>query len=148
MGRYSPWRHLRALPHLDITWTDDDTLLAGADARYFHTIRRIVMDKRLTQAERRSVLAHELGHALRGDLPCGDEALDLRQESVVEQWAARKLIELPALADALKWSDDPDEVADVLWVTRELLEVRLRHLHPAERAALRRDVSEHEAETP
>jgi hypothetical protein len=136
--RYSPWRHLRSLPHIDLRWTDDDDLLDGAHAWYYHRLRAIVMDKRLTQVERRSAIAHELGHAIRGDLPCGSDILDARQEDVVEQWAARKLIELPALADALKWSDDPEEVADALWVTRDLLLARIEHLHPSERAYLRR----------
>jgi hypothetical protein len=136
MVRYSPWRHLRSLPQIDLRWTDDDHLLDGAHAWYYHRLRAIVMDKRLTQVERRSAIAHELGHAIRGDLPCGSDVLDARQESVVEQWAARKLIELPALADALKWSDDPEEVADALWVTTDLLHARIEHLHPSERAFL------------
>lgn len=137
MGRYSPWRHLRALHDIDLTFTDDDALLDDADARYYATVDRILMDKRLErQVERRCVLVHEVGHAIRRDLPCGDERLDERQEAAVEQWAARQLIELPALADALRWSDDREEVADELWVTPELLDVRIRHLHPSERAWL------------
>jgi Zn-dependent peptidase ImmA (M78 family) len=140
MVRYSPWRHLRSLPHIDLRFTDDDQLLDGAHAWYYHRLRAIVMDSRLTQVERRSAIAHELGHVLRGDLPCGSDLLDARQESVVEQWAARKLIELPALADALKWSDDPDEVAEALWVTKDLLLTRIEHLHPSERAYLRRSL--------
>lgn len=137
-GRYSPWRHLRSLVHVRLDFTDDDDLLDGAEARYYATVDRIIMDRRLeTQRERRSVLTHELGHQARGDLPCGDDRLDERQECAVDQWAARQLIELPALADALKWSDDPDEVAECLWVTERLLWVRLNHLHPAERAWLR-----------
>lgn len=143
-SRYSPWRHLRSLVHLRLDFTDDDDLLDGADARYYATVDRILMDARLeTQVERRSVLAHELGHALRGDLPCGDDALDVRQEGVVQQWAARKMIDLSALADALQWSDDPEEVAEALWVTPELLEVRVRHLHPSEVSYLRRRLDPH-----
>ena len=141
MVRYSPWRHLRSLPEIDLHWTDDDQLLDGAHAWYYDRLRAIVMDKRLTQVERRSVIAHELGHAIRGDLPCGSDRLDWRQEAVVDQWAARKLIELPALVDALKWSDDPAEVADALWVTVDLLEVRIAHLHPSERSVLRAALS-------
>lgn len=142
MGLYSPWRHLRALPDLDLQWSDDDGLLDGAHAWYYHRLRAIVMDKRLTQVERRSALVHELGHAIRGDVPCGSDRLDVRQEELVDQWAARKLIELPALAEALRWSDRPDEVAEELWVTVDLLEARLRHLHPSEAAYLRRVVPE------
>lgn len=138
MGSFSPWRLLRHLNHITLHFTDDDVLLDGAHAWYYHRLRAIVMDKRLTQVERRSVLAHELGHVIREDVPCGSEILDARQESVVDQWAARKLITLDALTDALQWSDDPHEVAEALWVTVDLLEVRLRHLHPSERACLLR----------
>lgn len=143
--RYSPWRHLRSLAHLRLDFTDDDQLLDGADARYYATVNRLLMDRRLElQVDRRCVLAHELGHAVRGDLPCGDQVLDIRQEAVVEQWAAQKLIELPSLADAMRWSSDPHEVADELWVTVDLLRVRLAHLHPSEKAYLRRYL-EHES---
>lgn len=133
--RYSPWRHLRSLVHTRLDFTDDDRLLDGADARYYATVDRMIMDKRLDlQVDRRCALAHELGHAMRGDLPCGEEILDARQEAHVEQWAARRLITLDALADALLWSDQADEIADHLWVTVTLLEVRVKHLHPSERA--------------
>lgn len=141
MVRYSPWRHLRSLSDVRLDFTDDDDLLDDAEGRYFHTVRRMLMDSRLElQVERRCVLAHELGHATMGHLPCQEERADDRQEAAVEQWAARQLIELPALAEALKWSDDPAEVADELWVTVELLHVRLSHLHPSERAWLRRSL--------
>lgn len=137
-SRYSPWRHLRSLVNIQLDFTDDDVLLDGADARYYATVDRMLMDKRIdTQVERRSVIAHELGHALRRDLPCGDDRLDERQECAVDQWAARKLITLDALADALRWSDNPTEVADCLWVTERLLQVRLDHLHPSEWSWLR-----------
>jgi hypothetical protein len=138
VASFSPWRLLRHLPDVQLHFTDDDELLDGAHAWYYHRLRAIVMDSRLSQVERRSVLAHELGHVIRGDVPCGDEILDARQESVVDQWAARKLISLDALVDALRWSDDPHEVADALWVTVDLLEVRVAHLHPSERAAVKR----------
>lgn len=140
--RYSPWRHLRSLVHLHLDFTDDDELLDGADARYYATVDRLLMDKRLDlQVDRRCILAHELAHAIRGDLPCGEATLDARQEAWVEQWAARKLIALDDLADALRWSRQADEVAEALWVTVDLLEVRMRHLHPAERAYLVSTVS-------
>jgi hypothetical protein len=142
MSRYSPWRQLRSLPGLRLDFTDDEALLDEADGRYYHHVKRILMSKGLLQVERRCILAHELAHALRGDLPCGDARLDERQEAAVEQWAARRLIELPALADALRWSDDLDEVADELWVTPDLLQVRLQHLHPSEAGWLRHSLNE------
>lgn len=135
--RYSPWRHLRKLTHLDLLWTDDEKILEDAAGWYYAELDTIVLDSRLTQVERRSVLCHELAHALRRDEPCGHPALDAVQELRADQWAARKLIDLHALGEALAWASSLGEAADELWVTRDLLDVRLAHLHPSERGYLK-----------
>ncbi len=133
---YSPWRHLRQLTHINLRWTDDDGELEGAFAWYYVDRSEIVMDSRLDQRERRSVLGHELHHAINEDAPSGVEVLDIIQELHADRWASRRLIEIRALGEALAWSHDLEEVAEELWVTRDLLDVRLAHLHPAERAYL------------
>ena len=61
-----------------------------------------------------------------------------REEEAVNALAARKLIEIRELGEALAWSLDPHEVADELWVDVPTLEARLRHLHPSEVHYLRR----------
>ena len=71
----------------------------------------------------------------RGPLP-RNPVLAAREESAVEQEASRLLIDLDALADALKWAHNLPEAADVLWVDVPTLQVRLDHLHPAEQAWL------------
>lgn len=106
-----------------------------------HGARIIVLDKRLTQAERRSTLAHELEHAGRSPLT-GVPVLDAREEEAVRRAAARRLIPFHRLEDAARWSRDPHEIADELWVDVPTLEARIRGLHPSERAALNRLLEE------
>lgn len=88
-----------------------------------------------SQVEKRCTIAHELAHAERGPLP-HNPVLAAREESAVEQEASRLLIDLDALADALKWAHNLPEAADVLWVDVPTLQVRLDHLHPTEQAWL------------
>src|SRR6478735_535230 len=76
--------------------------------------RTIWLDAGLSSAERRCTLVHELVHAERGDVPCGHPLLDRRQERRVEREAARRLVALEALADAVRWSRDEHEVAALL----------------------------------
>ena len=100
--------------------------------------RTLWLDAGLTPAERRSTLAHELVHAERGDVPCGDDVLDARQELWVEREAARRLVRWEALVEAARWSEGGDvrEVADLLGVDVETVRVRLADLSPQERHAL------------
>lgn len=99
--------------------------------------RTITLDPRQTQAERRCTIAHEVEHVHRGPVVDDPRAI-AREESAVEQAVARRLIPLPRLADALAWSLDPHEVAEALWVDVDTVLVRVEHLHPSERAVLRR----------
>lgn len=135
---YDPWAHLRALPHVALRWTRDDHELADALAWWYPDAGEIVMDDRQPQAERRCTLAHELVHAERGDEPCASRVLELRQERAVDREAARRLIDLRALADALAWTHDVAEAADELWVDVATLRTRLADLDDCERAYVRR----------
>lgn len=126
------------MAHINLRWTDDDEELDGANAWYYWSRDEIVMDSRLNQRERRSVLGHEIAHAIHRDRPSGVEVIDLIQEVHADRWASRRLIEIRALGEALAWSQNLDEVAEEMWVTRDLLDTRLQHLHPAERAYLLR----------
>jgi IrrE N-terminal-like domain len=145
LARYHPWRHLGRLTHITLRWTRDDDELDGALGWFYVDRDEIVMDSRQTQAQRRSTLAHELVHAERGDEPCGSPVLDLRQEDVVSKAAARRLIpDIRALGEVLAWAYDVHEAADELWVDPWTVRVRLDHLHPSERAYLRRRLSDYE----
>lgn len=94
--------------------------------------RTVRIDPRLTQAERRCTIAHETEHALRGPAPGGWSL----EETLIDRVVARRLIGLSDLADAIVWSNDVVELADVLWVDVPTLLVRLRDLTPAESAEL------------
>ena len=131
---HHPWRRLRDQhPDWTICWSTESVAVDGYTD--WHT-KTITLDKTLDQAERRSTLAHELEHVERGPYPAGDW-WRAREEAICDQEAARKLISLEALLDALRWALSHAEAADELWVDEDLLTVRLKHLHPSERAWLR-----------
>jgi hypothetical protein len=95
----------------------------------------IVLDRSLTQVERRCTLTHELEHVHRGHIP-DDPVLLAREEELVEQLSARRLVTLRDLIDALLWSDRAHEVADELWVDLPTLKARIAGLAEDERAAI------------
>lgn len=131
---YSPWRHVGAMPDIEV-WTGD--VLLHADAYWEPDERVILIDRRLGQAARRSKLAHELAHIEAGDFCCtvGPDAdrLNGRQERKANEIAARRLITLCDLADALIWALDPREVAEVLHVDASTVRARIRSLTAAEK---------------
>jgi hypothetical protein len=63
-------------------------------------------------------------------------------ERRVSDIACRRLIGIRDLGEALAWAHDVDEAADELWVDVDTLRARLDHLHPAERAYLRRRLAD------
>lgn len=141
----NPWRRLR-----DLGDEEPDGVVFGqralpsGKAWWVPSERVIVMRPGLLQVERRCALAHELGHRELGHAgQCEYEDAGRqagRDEAAADQWAAHLLVTLEALADVLVWTDDRDEAAEELWVTRRLLDVRLEQAarHPAERAYVAR----------
>lgn len=125
----NPWRRLRALPQIVLTWHDD-----GPRGWYDFATQTISLRRGMTQAERRSTLRHELEHHYRGQFLT---RLLEREEQACELAAARDLITITALGEALAWTHNHAEAAEELWIDVDLLEARLRHLHPAERAYLK-----------
>jgi hypothetical protein len=99
-----------------------------------HYERTIWLDSRLTCAEQRATLAHEIGH-LELDVHAGGRWYSA-PEWKVDQWAARRLIELGALLRAFQWTADLDEMAEELWVDRHTLRVRLRCMTDEEQDAV------------
>ncbi|MFC9786474.1 hypothetical protein [Rhodococcus sp. NPDC127528] len=133
--RHHPWRTLRdQYPHIDIAW--DDNLPDGV-AGFWDGETTIFLDPRLTQRARRCALEHETTHVNRGFVPV-DEVLRAREEGKVDEIAARNLISLDMLADALRWCRGVAgaELADEVWTDQHALNVRLAHLTPAERTQI------------
>ncbi|MBM7280315.1 hypothetical protein JTZ10_21460 [Gordonia rubripertincta] len=84
------------------------------------------------QSERRCTLTHELVHDERQVFP-RDRVLRAREERTVETIAARRLITLEALADALRWTRHEREAAAELWVDVPMLVTFIQSLTEAER---------------
>lgn len=124
-----PWRQLRAMAEVTLAWHE-----GGPRGRFDHDTLTLSLRLGMTQAERRSTVRHELEHVHRGRVWA---AWREREEAACELAAARDLIDVERLGEALAWTQDAGEVADELWVDVGLLEMRMRHLHPAERAYLR-----------
>jgi hypothetical protein len=126
---WHPWRALRAMPEVTLHLRRDLPvgLRATTDGR------QIVLSARLLQRERRAALAHELEHIRQHRV----SHCNARDESYVRQAAARRLITIERLADALQWSQHMEELAEELWVDEDTVRCRLDHLHPSERHYLR-----------
>lgn len=121
-----PWHRLRSLPEITLEWHD------GGDAGWYDfDTQTISLRRGMNQAERRSTLRHELEHHFRGPFL---ERLLQREEAACELAAARDLVDIRKLGEALAWTQDIHEVADELWVDPALLEIRVARLHPSERA--------------
>jgi hypothetical protein len=133
---HHPWRAVRALVDWTVYWTSD--LPDGVDAATRWADRTIWVRVGLSQVQRRCVIEHERQHVLRG--PGGNV---LYEERTVDVATAHALIRLEDLVRAAKWARSMPELADELNVTEDVVHVRLRHLHPSERAVLRR-ATEHE----
>ncbi|MGW2096079.1 hypothetical protein, partial [Promicromonospora sukumoe] len=86
---------------------------------------------------RRSVLAHECTHVERGIIPV-DEVLLAREERAVDGIAARRLISIERLIDALRWCRGVTgaELADEVWTDQHTLAVRIANLTADERAQI------------
>lgn len=140
---YSPWRQLRGLPEVIVAYLED---LPSGRAWWSPAHQMILMAQGFSQRARRCALAHELahidlGHSGVAEYPDADRQDD-RIHDAANRLAARRLIPLDRLGKALAWSQNLEEVADELWVEPEMLQTRLRHLHPSERHYLRRQLEE------
>ena len=128
-GMYHPWRTLRALDtRIEVIWQHlDDDVLAETDGH-----STIWMDPRQRQAKRRCTLAHELAHIELGHT----DGCTPREDVAADRLAARRLIDMHRLLDALRWAEDLREVADELWVDEPTLMARLDALTDDERAQI------------
>lgn len=128
-----PWRELRAMPQIDLTWHELPVEFGRTDGR------TIEMDRRLSQVQRRCTLAHELMHIRRGHTTAQPPEV----ERLVCVETARRLVPLPALTTALAYTTDLDYAAWDLWVTRDVLDDRLEALTDAEHAAVMAATAHH-----
>lgn len=128
-SRWNPWRAVARRSDVTVVFDDPgDGNVGVVDLR----TRTITLCPTLLQDERRSTLTHELVHLERGS-PCDPGDWEERE---VARLAADRIITLPALVEAVKWSDHLAEQALELWVDEDTVRVRLRNLTDRERAEL------------
>ena len=133
---YHPWRDAREREHLSITF---ERLADGR--RGCLRGDRITINTGDDQAQRRSTLAHELVHDERRVFPV-DRVLRAREELTVERIAARRLIQLEALVDALLWARDAHETAAELWVDVPMLVVFVQSMTEDEKVWVGKQLEE------
>lgn len=94
---------------------------------YNHTHHEIVLRPRLGALQKRSTLAHELGHAFHRH--AGSTLFNERQASI---WAARSLITDQAFIDACSVTDTAQGMAHILGVLPRDVHTFISALTPAE----------------
>lgn len=141
---YSPWAHVLQMADVLVAYDD----LEHAESYWEPEERVILLDRGLNQSGRRSRLAHELAHIDRGDECCNvgpdGDRIEGRVERATDELAARRLIPLSCLADALVWSLDCDVLAEDLHVAESLVRARLGGLTTAEQRYLDRRITAQE----
>lgn len=138
--RWHPWRHAADhYPHVVINCRRE--LPAQIWGFTSFPNRKIWLCKRLQQVHRRCTLTHELIHWERGPLPADPRAA-AREERIVDELAARRLITLDDLVEGLRWTRDPVELAEGLWVDCSTLRTRMSTLDPIETAQLEHELGD------
>lgn len=127
---WHPWRHLGTLGDVDLQWKDTERV-----GCFNFRSRTIELATGMTQAERRCALTHELIHVERGPVA---RHLREQEERLVERLAARRLIPIEALGEAMAWTPHMDLVAEEVWVDLHMLWARLDSLRLDERQYLDR----------
>lgn len=133
MTTYHPWRELDTLPGVRVVVTE---LPEGLWGFYDEPTHTIFIDSALSQAEKRCTLTHEMVHAERQDGPTSTPWHERHREQATNETAARRLIPIDALADVLVWTADVHEVAEVLWVDVDTVQIRLATLTKDEEAVI------------
>ncbi len=138
---WHPWRRLRDLTEVRLEWQDTD----DEWGHYDFARDCVVIATGMTQAERRCTLTHELIHRERGPVP---PHLQEKEEEIVRDLTARRLIGMAELAEAMLWSYDEFEIAEELWVDEPTVTDRLRNLSAHESRFLRDELYKREADLP
>jgi len=134
MNEYSPWGTVARLQDVLVVFDD----LPSGRGWWVPDERVLLLDRRMCRRQMRCTLAHELEHMVRGDECVADVSgvLHVRQEIAASTAAARRLIPLGRLVEALLWSQDERELAEELDVDEETVRMRLLTLTPGEHSII------------
>lgn len=137
---FNPWAVLRRLVDWELHWEE---LPTGTWGDTDHDHKRVTLTVGMDQAERRSTLTHELFHVVGGEHTVGRQ-----WESSIDRAAARLLIPIDALVDAMFWAADDEQLAEHLWVDLRTVQCRLSNLTDEETAELNRRLDDAERHYP
>lgn len=133
---YSPWEELASLPHIELR---REPIGWGRLGEYIHHLSIIRLEPSMPRRQARAVLCHELRHAEFEDVTTSCGKTNRWQEARADAAAARLLIDVHDLADALLiYEHNLQAVAVALRVSVDCVETRLHRLHPSERHLITR----------
>lgn len=100
------------------------------DGDYDHARKVIRLQEGMTYRLKRSVLAHEVAHAVHGDVPTIFGPINAKQERRADEWAALRLINIDAFktAEAIHGGHAPaiarelDVITDIVTAYQRVLE--------------------------
>jgi hypothetical protein len=133
---WHPWRAIRERPEITVRWEP----IPGRLGQWCQRTMTMTLHPEQSQRQRRCTAAHELIHAERGHYGACRSTVD----RAVSIEAARRLIPLDHLADALVWSQDEWEVAEELWVDVPTTRLRIETLTPQEKDYIERRIAARE----
>lgn len=134
---YDPYGEADRLA-VEVVMVDDLYDRLKVSGHYVHLERRIYLQSGQPPRQERCTLAHEVIHAKKGDRPLTDLWEHRRRERSTDRAAARRLIDVRDLAEALiVHGGSPRLVAIDLNVTERMLEHRIAGLRPAEEHRMR-----------
>lgn len=139
---YHPFRHLLSYFRDGDGMTMSIEPTPGGKAEWYSPAEdHMMLRPGQLQVERRCAVAHglahrDLGHSGVCEYP-DSVRMSSRFEEAADDVAARRLIRLSDFINVICWTDDKDEAADALWVTRHYLEVRLDYMTQGEQKCVR-----------
>lgn len=144
---YSPQHEAEQLG-VEVVMEDDLYQRLGVTGHYVYLEHRIYLQSGQPPRQERCTLAHEIVHAAQRDEPLEDLWEHRRRERATDRAAARNLIDVHDLAEALlAHAGSVRLVAIDLNVTERMLEHRIASLHPDEEHEMRRAVEIDTAES-
>lgn len=114
--------------------------LPAGKAWWLEPDQTIVLDDRLDSIERRCALAHEIEHVRAGDTAVVHVWFATKQEARAHHRAARRLVRLDDLVDALRVTRDEQQLAAILEVDVEVLRLRLDRITDLEQDYVERQI--------
>ncbi len=131
MREWSPWEHLDRSA-VRLAWAR----LPYVTGAYVPGVATVILHPESTSTQQRSALAEELAHHELAHEPVADPVALARQELRARRWAAVRLVSAEQILEAVMWTPYLHEVAELLDVDPDLVEIRVELMTLEERRLL------------